>query len=323
MARSIAHRMSRDGFLTAEDLAAHEGEWGEPISSTYRGYTVYETPPPTQGLAVLLSLNLLEGFDVARYEPQSPEHLHLLIEMTKLAYADRDRWVADPARERVPVEALLGKSYAERRRRAFDPEKAQWHQWGELDGDTTGFVVADAQGNVMSVIQSLYKSFGSGRGGARHRGGAPEPRRLLQHRPRAPEPLRAGQAPVPHPDRLRGHARRSTGAGLLQHGRRRAGHVPRAVADQRARLRHGDPGGHRAAALRGRPASTRATWWTRCASRAACPRPLARRSRARATTSCPVSDFFMRMGHAHGITLTDGTLRGGADPRGDGAAIGF
>src|ERR1700736_143083 len=98
---------------------AQEGEGGEPLSSTYRGYTVYETPPPTQGLAALLSLNLLEGFDLARYEPHSPEHLHLLIEMTKLAYADRDRWVADPTRERVPVEALLSKSYAARRRRDF------------------------------------------------------------------------------------------------------------------------------------------------------------------------------------------------------------
>ena len=153
--------MQAEGFLTADDLATHEGAWGEPISSTYRGYTIYETPPPTQGLAALLTLNLLEAFDLGRYEFHSPEHLHLLIEMTKLAYADRDRWVADPLHERVPVETLIGKAYAERRRRAFDPGKAQWHKWGAIDGDTTGFVVADGQGNVMSVIQSLYKSFGS------------------------------------------------------------------------------------------------------------------------------------------------------------------
>src|SRR5712664_1378643 len=87
------------GFLTADDLAAHTGAWGEPISTTYRGYTVWETPPPTQGLATLLTLNLLEGFDLTRYEIHSPEHLHLLIEMTKLAYADRNRWIADPAHE--------------------------------------------------------------------------------------------------------------------------------------------------------------------------------------------------------------------------------
>jgi gamma-glutamyltranspeptidase/glutathione hydrolase len=96
---------------------------------TYRGYTVYETPPPTQGLAALLTLNLLEGFDLTRHEIHSPEHLHLLIEMTKLAYADRNRWIADPAHERVPVEALLSKRFAEKRRRAFDPARAQDHRW--------------------------------------------------------------------------------------------------------------------------------------------------------------------------------------------------
>src|SRR5215831_15119756 len=98
--RAIAARLERDGFLTPNDLAAHEGEWGEPLSTTYRGYTVYETPPPTQGLATLLTLNLLEGFEVTRYAPDSVERLHLLLETTKLAYADRDRWIADPAQSR-------------------------------------------------------------------------------------------------------------------------------------------------------------------------------------------------------------------------------
>ena len=82
--------------------------------------------------------------------------------MTKLAYADRDRWVADPAHARLPIAALLDKGYADERRQLFDPRKAQPHQWGDPDGDTTGFVVADGRGNVLSVIQSLYKSFGSG-----------------------------------------------------------------------------------------------------------------------------------------------------------------
>ena len=108
VARAIAERMAREGFLTAEDLAAHEGEWGEPISSTYRGYTVYETPPPTQGLAALLTLNLLEGFDLTRYEIHSPEHLHLLIEMTKLAYADRE-----PLDRRSGARARAGRGAAE------------------------------------------------------------------------------------------------------------------------------------------------------------------------------------------------------------------
>ena len=139
----------------------------------------------------------------------------------------------------------------------------------------------------MSVIQSLYKSFGSGVV-------APDTGVVLQNRgayfntdPAHPELLRARQAAVPHPDRLRGHARRRAGAGLLEHGRRRAGDVPRPVAHQRARLRPGDPGGHRAAALRGRAHRSGRRRRTRCASRAGCPRRPARRSAAGATTSRP------------------------------------
>src|SRR2546427_1725315 len=123
--QAIARRLERDGFLTAEDLAAHTGEGGEPISTTYRGVRVFETPPPTQGLAALLALNLLEGFPLATLTVHSVEHLHLLLEMVKLAYADRDRWIGDPAHARLPVDALLSKAYAARRRAQFDPEKAQ------------------------------------------------------------------------------------------------------------------------------------------------------------------------------------------------------
>ena len=121
VARAIADRLADDGFLSADDLAAHIGEWGEPISTTYRGYTVYETPPPTQGLAALLSLNLLEGFDLASLPFQSVEHLHLLLEVTKIAYADRDRWVADPEHTRLPIAQLLDKDYAEQAATALRP----------------------------------------------------------------------------------------------------------------------------------------------------------------------------------------------------------
>src|SRR3989442_7115654 len=82
--------------------------------------------------------------------------------MVKLAYADRDRWIGDPAHARLPVEALLSKAYAARRRAQFDPEKAQSFAFGDPEGDTTGFVVADPAGNVISVLQSLFNAFGSG-----------------------------------------------------------------------------------------------------------------------------------------------------------------
>jgi gamma-glutamyltranspeptidase/glutathione hydrolase len=160
--RAIAARMAADGFLTEDDLARHTGEWGEPISTSYRGATVYETPPPTQGLAALIALNILEGFPLARRRLHSVEHLHLLLEVVKLAYADRDRWIGDPAHARLPVDALLSKGYAAKRRATFDPKKAQPYAAGDPEGDTTGFVVADGHGNVISVIQSLFNPFGSG-----------------------------------------------------------------------------------------------------------------------------------------------------------------
>ena len=162
VARAIAERMAADGFLTPDDLAAHTGEWGEPIKTTYRGFTVYETPPPTQGVTALLGLNMLETVDLAKHSLHSVEHLHLLLEVVKLAYADRDRWIADPQRARVPVSGMLDKAYAAARMRQFDPERASSYAPGEPEGDTTGFVVADAQGNVAAVIQSLFNAFGSG-----------------------------------------------------------------------------------------------------------------------------------------------------------------
>jgi gamma-glutamyltranspeptidase len=160
--RAIAAHLEADGFVTADDMARHSGEWREPLRTTYRGATVYETPPPTQGLAALLALNLIEGLPLGRRRVHSVEHLHALIEMSKLAYADRDRWIGDPAHARVPVEALLTKAYAARRRRAFDPRKAQPYVAGDPEGDTTGFVIADGHGNVVSVIESVFNAFGSG-----------------------------------------------------------------------------------------------------------------------------------------------------------------
>jgi gamma-glutamyltranspeptidase/glutathione hydrolase len=322
VARAIADRMAAEGFLTADDLALHEGEWGQPISTTYRGYTIWETPPPTQGLAALLALNLLEGFNLARYEVHSPEHLHLLIEMTKLAYADRNRWVADPARERVPVETLLDKAYAARRRRRFDPDRAQDHRWEPLDGDTTGFVVADGRGNVMSVIQSLYKGFGSAVV-------APGTGVVLQNRgayfntdPAHPNCFAPGkrpfhtliacvvtrdEQPVLGYSNMGGdgqamfHVQSLTNA--LDHGME----IQEAIERPRFVAGPIDPGDM--------------ADQVRIESRV--PEATREALRRRGHNVTPVSDFFMRMGHAHGISLHDGTLRGGADPRGDGAAIGF
>jgi gamma-glutamyltranspeptidase/glutathione hydrolase len=162
VARAIAERMAKDGFLTPDDLTAHTGEWGEAIATTYRGFTVHETPPPTQGVTALLGLNMLETVDLAKHPLHSAEHLHLLLEVTKLAYADRDCWIADPQCADVPLSGMLDKAYAARRMKQLDPDRASAYAPGEPEGDTTGFVVADGQGNVVAVIQSLFNAFGSG-----------------------------------------------------------------------------------------------------------------------------------------------------------------
>jgi len=322
VARAMAARLEAEGFLTADDLARHEGQWGEPISTTYRGYTVYETPPPTQGLATLLSLNLLEGFDLRALPVHSVEHLHLLIEMTKLAYADRDRRVADPARSSVPVAALLDKAYAARRRQDFDRAKAQEHEWGDLDGDTTGFVVADGRGNLLSVIQSIYKSFGSmvvvpGTGVVLHNRGAyfnADPAHPNHFAPgkrpfhtllacvvtRDEQPV-AGFATMGGDGQAMFHTQVLTN--LLDYDME----IQEAIERPRFVCGPLDPGDAR----------------DRVRVEGRVPSPVRGALARRGHRVEPVSDWFARMGHAHGVTIRGGTLRGGADPRGDGAALGF
>lgn len=151
------------GVLTMTDLAQHHSDWVAPISTNYRGYEVYEFPPNTQGITALEMLNILEGYDLSSLGYQTPEYLHLLLEAKKLAFADRDRYVSDPAFVDVPVERLLSKSYAEQLRTRINPTSAAHHVGPiEQDGDTMYLCTADRDGNVVSLIQSLYNGFGSG-----------------------------------------------------------------------------------------------------------------------------------------------------------------
>jgi gamma-glutamyltranspeptidase/glutathione hydrolase len=157
---------ANDGFFDAADLAAQTATWGEPIASTYRGVTIYETPAPTQGFTVLEMLNLLEGFDPRGWDFLGPEHVHHLVQAKQLAYHDRDTLLADPAYARVPMERLISKAYAEERRRLIDPRRAlAWDKvpsYGTLRGDTVFVGAVDAEGNAASLIQSLYGFFGAG-----------------------------------------------------------------------------------------------------------------------------------------------------------------
>ncbi|QQP94720.1 gamma-glutamyltransferase [Lysobacter enzymogenes] len=169
IARTIgAYFKANGGFLSYEDMAAHHGEWVDPVSSNYRGYDVWELPPNGQGIAALQILNILEGYDLKSYGFGSVEHVHLFAEAKKLAFADRARWYADPAFEKSsPVAKLISKDYAAQRRKLISMDKvlkeAQPATPAQLDqGDTIYMTVADADGMMVSLIQSNYRGMGSG-----------------------------------------------------------------------------------------------------------------------------------------------------------------
>lgn len=154
------------GTMTSEDLAEFSAEWVQPISTTYRGWTVYEIPPNGQGIAALMMLNLMEQFPLSDYGAGSAKALHVEIEAKKLAYADLLRYVCDPKFNRVPVAGMLSKTYARDRARLIDLDKANCDvepgQPPPMGDETTYFCVVDADGNMVSYIQSNYNSFGSG-----------------------------------------------------------------------------------------------------------------------------------------------------------------
>ncbi len=153
------------GCMTVEDLAAHTSTWEQPISTTYRGLRIWECPPNGQGLAALLALNILEGYDLAALDPLAPERLHLTIEAMRLAFADARWYVADPAFSPAPLAALLAKSYAETRRKLIDPRRAtidQQHGTPVAGSDTVYFCAVDGDGNACSFINSNYMGFGTG-----------------------------------------------------------------------------------------------------------------------------------------------------------------
>jgi len=160
----LATSRETGGTMSAEDLAEFSPEWVDPISTTYRGWTVYELPPNGQGMAALEMLNIMETMPASADGPSSVAELHKKIEAMKLAYADLHRYDADPRFAKVPVQGLLSKKYAKERARLIDPNKANCEVGPGKPpfNETTYLSVVDRDGNIVSLIQSNYELFGSG-----------------------------------------------------------------------------------------------------------------------------------------------------------------
>ena len=162
--RIVAKSAELGGWMSLKDLKDHTATWVDPVSSSYRGWDVWEIPPNGQGIAALQILNLLEQFDIGSLAPNSAEHLHLFTEAKKLAFEDRAQYYADVEFADVPVEWLISKDYAKKRVKLIDPLRARGRvEYGDpqLDSDTVYLTAADGEGNMISFIQSNYHGYGS------------------------------------------------------------------------------------------------------------------------------------------------------------------
>ena len=161
-----AFMVKNDAFLRYDDLTGHSSEWVKPVSTNYRGYEVFELPPNTQGIAVLQLLNILEEFDLANMSFASAEYIHTFVEAKKIVYEDRAKYYADPDFSDIPIEILITKEYAKKRRSLIDPNLASKEFLpGDIkleNDDTIYLTVADKEGNMVSLIQSNYGDMGAG-----------------------------------------------------------------------------------------------------------------------------------------------------------------
>ncbi len=154
------------GLFSAKDLVDHRATWVKPIETTYRGYRVLAIPPNSQGVALLMQLNIIEKFDLKKFGHNSADYVHLLVEAKKLAFADRDHYVCDPDFHPVPIEKMIAKEYGFKQGARIDLCRAASAvaptEFPKAGGDTIYLAVVDKEGNAVSMIQSLYEAFGSG-----------------------------------------------------------------------------------------------------------------------------------------------------------------
>ena len=323
----VRYSQANDGFFTLADLKAQTARWGEAIKGSYRDVTIYETPAPTQGFAVLEMLNLLEPLELHRKPFLGADSVHLMVQAKQLAYHDRDRHLADPRFAPVPMERLISKKYADERRALMDPAHAlPWDRipsYGSLTGDTVFIAAVDRQGNAASLVHSVYGVFGAavvaGRTGV-----------VLQNRaayfsldPKSPNRVEPGKTPLHtliaslgfRNDKLwsvlgcmgadgQPQIHLQAYSAMIDHGLdiQQALDMPRFLSGRFGLLEARDT-----LHIEGRfPAETIAE--------------LARRGH----TVDRWDDWSEMAGHANGITIdpVTGQLAGGADPRSDGEAVG-
>ena len=167
IAKSILKTSDRlGGKMTAADLAEFSSEWVQPVSTMYRGWKIYELPPNGQGIGALEMLNILAQFPLSTYPPRGVQELHTQIEAQKLTFADLHRYLADPRASKVPVEGLISPAYAKSRAELIDPGRARCEESAgapaTFAGNTVYLAAVDREGNIASLIQSVYQHFGSG-----------------------------------------------------------------------------------------------------------------------------------------------------------------
>jgi oxamate amidohydrolase len=339
IARTICDALEGEGSpLRAEDFAEFRAEWVEAISTEYRGRRVFEFPPNTQGFAALEILNIIEGYDLKAWGDGTAEYYHHMAEAVKVAFADRDAWLTDPKFLDIPLERLLDKGYARERRElidsdrslpmgavvpgiAFDEERRV--ESSQMAGDTCYFCVVDSDGLAVSAIESIFHDFGSGVIGG-------ETGVILQNRG-AFFKLDEDHPNVLEPGKRSFHT--LTPAMLFQ--------------DDKLELVYGTMGGE------GQPQTHTAivtrivdfgydvqsaieaprwlmgrTWGTQSKElwlEGRVSDPVVRDLERRGQPVSMAKDYDAKMGHAQAIRIDHerGFLEGGADPRGDGAAMGY
>lgn len=337
LAESICSPLQSQGSpLTAEDFAEFEAEWVEPITGSYRGHDVYQLPPNTQGFAAIQILNLIAGYDVTAWGEGTADYYHHMAEAVKIAFADREEWLTDPNFVDIPVQRLIGEEYADERRRLLDPERAlemgsvpagipydHSHERRAPDGDTCYFCVADSDGMVVSLIQSIYHDFGSGVVG----GGTGI---ILQNRgaffsldEKHPNHLQPGKRTY---HTLIPALLMRDGAPYLAYGSMGGEGQPQTQAALVTRLI--DFGYDVQQAIEAPRWLMGRTWGTRTRTltlEGRIPDEVVRELKRRGQPIQMVPDWNDNLGHAQAIRVDrdQGFYEGGADPRGDGAALGY